>query len=332
VKVEGIRWVRAAAVAGALAVAGISVAEGRVILRDLDGDGQIRILAFGDSITAGTGDNEEDPRDPAEFGGYPARLQAIWGVPVVNGGKGGETSSQGANRLPSVLQNVRPDIVIILEGANDLSSLNSKPIVPAYDSMVSSVQAVGAIPLVATLTPYCCDRAERDPLASQASAGIRSLAAARGVPVIDFREAFAPGDSFNPASGLIWVPEGLHPRPAGYDLMGIVAAAAFKAPPRCNGFEVTIFGTDGDDTIVGTEGPDVIHGLKGNDAIGGAGGDDVICGGSGDDFLDGGDGNDLLRGKKGNDTLAGGNGTDECRGDKGVDAFVTKTCETALQD
>ena len=75
--------------------------------------------------------------------------------------------------------------------------------------------------------------------------------------------------------------------------------------------DLTIIGSDGDDTLNGGAGNDHLFG-RGSSAftmIGGIG-DDFIYGGSGIDSLNGGDGNDKIFGNGGTDTLIGGNGAD----------------------
>jgi len=69
------------------------------------------VLALGDSITHGTG------AEPAAA--YPARLAALTGWRVVNGGVPGDTAAQALERLPALLAEHRPALVIVSLGGND---------------------------------------------------------------------------------------------------------------------------------------------------------------------------------------------------------------------
>lgn len=69
------------------------------------------VLALGDSITAGVG------ADAAAA--YPAQLAALSGWNVVNGGVSGDTAAQALQRLPALLAEHRPALVIVSVGGND---------------------------------------------------------------------------------------------------------------------------------------------------------------------------------------------------------------------
>ena len=78
-------------------------------------DTRPRIVAFGDSLTAGLGVNRDDA--------YPAQLQRRldeleYRYRVINAGVSGETTAGGLRRIPWVLGS-KPDVVILELGGND---------------------------------------------------------------------------------------------------------------------------------------------------------------------------------------------------------------------
>ena len=84
-------------------------------------------VAFGDSLTLGTGAGER--------GDYPSRLSQRLGVPIQNLGAAGETSADGMKRLEGVAA-LNPRVVLLCFGGNDV--LQRRP----RDQMLANVGAM----------------------------------------------------------------------------------------------------------------------------------------------------------------------------------------------
>ena len=69
------------------------------------------VLALGDSLTSGVGATADTA--------YPTVLQELTGWQVVNGGVSGDTTAQALARLPALLQEHQPALVIVSIGGND---------------------------------------------------------------------------------------------------------------------------------------------------------------------------------------------------------------------
>lgn len=70
------------------------------------------ILAFGDSLTYGSGARPEES--------YPSVLADQTGLTVINAGIPGEISAAGLRRLPALLDRHQPELLILCHGANDI--------------------------------------------------------------------------------------------------------------------------------------------------------------------------------------------------------------------
>ena len=110
-------------------------------------DANAVVLAFGDSLTFGTG------ATPAEA--YPAALERLIGRKVVAAGVPGEVSSEGLERLPRVIEEARPALLILCHGGNDfLRKLGEDTAAANVRAMARLAQQQGvAVMLVATPKP-----------------------------------------------------------------------------------------------------------------------------------------------------------------------------------
>ena len=91
---------------------------------------QAKILAFGDSLTFGKGSTKNNT--------YPDVLARLTGLEVINAGISGELSGQGAARLPSVLNDDKIELMILLHGGNDI--LRNKSMVKTKQSLATMIE------------------------------------------------------------------------------------------------------------------------------------------------------------------------------------------------
>ena len=76
---------------------------------------------------------------------YPAVLEELTGLPVINAGVPGEVTAQGLSRLPGLLERHRPALVILCHGGNDMLRRESaEAIYSNLEAMVDLVRAHGA--------------------------------------------------------------------------------------------------------------------------------------------------------------------------------------------
>jgi acyl-CoA thioesterase-1 len=95
------------------------------------------VLAFGDSVTYGTG------ASPGED--WPSLLAASTGWRVVNGGIPGDTAENGRSRIGSLLEEHRPALVIVEIGGNDfLRRRSQKSVKEDIRQILGSVRNSGA--------------------------------------------------------------------------------------------------------------------------------------------------------------------------------------------
>jgi lysophospholipase L1-like esterase len=197
-----------------------------------------RFLAFGDSVTAGevtipisAGLMGEAPvwgplRVVPETS-YPTQLLTLLRgryvsqsafIQVTNAGKSGEGALEGAQRFPGVLTSSNANVVLLLEGYNDLGLYGSRGInvgVAGIDAMAKEARNRGARVFIASLTPSRpggVNTLSPDWLVEYNSR-LRTLAAGEGAVYVNLYDAMLP--SLTTYIGV----DGLHPTEAGYRRM-----------------------------------------------------------------------------------------------------------------
>ena len=90
------------------------------------------IMAFGDSLTFGTG------ADAATS--YPAELARLLNRQVVNAGVPGEMSAAGLRRLARALTTHQPELVILCHGGNDI--LRNGPMAELEQNLTAMVELI----------------------------------------------------------------------------------------------------------------------------------------------------------------------------------------------
>jgi lysophospholipase L1-like esterase len=193
-----------------------------------------RFLSFGDSLTSGEVGLDPMLRIFLPNESYPAvldrRLKAYYRFQapvVVNAGIGGELAADGGlRRFRSVLLQNRPEVVLLMEGTNDLLGLErgADSAMVALKTMVVEAKSLSVAVGLATVPPQR-GGGRRDGVARLIplfNDRIRVLAATENVILIDVYNAMKDDLS-------LIGQDDLHPTIKGYDVM---ATAYFEAIKR----------------------------------------------------------------------------------------------------
>ena len=190
--------------------------------------GVTRILAFGDSLTAGVLLGAVVSPAQSYPGQLEQRLQGAYRaqtIQVFNEGLPGERAADAPPRLSAALAQHRPEVVLLMEGTNDLAlpgEASADSALEALDGMLQSIQAVGATAVLATVPPV---RASVAPALAESipdfNRRVRSLATARGVTLVDVHDIITRGRCPTGSGGSLPClgPDGVHATLEGYRLM-----------------------------------------------------------------------------------------------------------------
>ncbi|HZP06386.1 MAG TPA: SGNH/GDSL hydrolase family protein [Terracidiphilus sp.] len=178
--------------------------------------GEDRVVFMGDSITAGWKLAESFP-----------------GKPYVNRGISGETSPQMLVRFRQDVIDLRPRVVVILAGTNDIAG-NTGPMTAEQSednlaSMADLATANGIRVVLCSVLPsfdFPWNPGQQPaPKIAALNDWIKTYAAQKGLPYVDYYAAMKDDRGGLPAT---LSRDGVHPLPAGYAIMTPLAEAAIE--------------------------------------------------------------------------------------------------------
>jgi lysophospholipase L1-like esterase len=199
-----------------------------------------QFMAFGDSMTEGQTSatptvlvlNAEDA--------YPTKLQAMLrdryvdqNPTVVNEGAGGHLAEKDFPRFQDAMRSNMPEVVLLLEGANDLNTYGESSIpkiVGALEQMVNDARSRGAVVFLATLPPQNPDgkNGHHADLLPELNKQIAATAKDEGATLVDLYGELGTW------MGYIGV-DGLHPTAEGYTRIAEIWRDAIEARLETSG-------------------------------------------------------------------------------------------------
>jgi lysophospholipase L1-like esterase len=192
-----------------------------------------RVLAFGDSLTAGT------TAPPLMFRtidaglpvSYPYRLQTLLGerytsqtILVFNAGFAGIYADDDHGRLGREIRETQAEVVLLMHGANDLNRDGRAGIgqmIGALEELIDEGIDAGLPVFVATLPPQRLNssRGGAASFLSEVNAQLRRMASDEGATVVDLNGRMTLSDIGQ---------DGLHPTEDGYRHMAEIWLEALK--------------------------------------------------------------------------------------------------------
>lgn len=198
---------------------------------------KVRIVAMGDSTTAGTPAFRSPREAPPAGRGDETSQYAYWLMKahpdweVINQGVNAERSDVIAARFEADVIAKKPAVVVIIAGVNDV--YQGRPAQHVKDqlaAMYKRAHAAGIRVVAGTIIPYNTASADQNARMKDINDWIRAQARADpGVIVVDTRAAVAAAGN---GDKLASSPDGLHPDAAGYRKMADAIAPAVEQAVR----------------------------------------------------------------------------------------------------
>jgi lysophospholipase L1-like esterase len=211
--------------------------------------GVTRILAFGDSLTEGESSGTflprlpwttHDPSTPGVPTSYPAKLQGLMDdrytdqvISIFNGGKGGERASEGFFRMLELIDQLRPEAMILMTGVNDLNGgVSVSTTADAVEDLVKAARGQGVAVFLSTLPRQIEGRKRADSFDEVLPYNevMAAIALDEGATLVDIYPHITED---------LLLPDGLHITEAGNEVLAGVyfeaLKAAYEAPPGAFG-------------------------------------------------------------------------------------------------
>lgn len=184
----------------------------------------VRIVAIGDSTTAGTPAYASPLESPPSGQGDRTSQYAYWLMQshpeweVLNRGVNGERSDQIRDRFDRDVISAGPAVVVVIAGVNDVyQGLEVEHVIRQLLWMYDRAQKAGFHVVAGTILPYDTATQEQNAKMHQINAWIRHHADAH--PALGFADTRAAVEAPGKPDLLSDSPDHLHPSPSGYRAM-----------------------------------------------------------------------------------------------------------------
>lgn len=194
----------------------------------------LRIVAMGDSTTAGTPGWKSPVEAPPDGAGDETSQYAYWLMKahpeweVLNRGVNGERSDQIRARFERDVIDARPAIVVILAGVNDVyQGRPAGSVIAELGAMYDRAKGAGIRVVAGTIIPYNTATPDQNARMREINQWIaRRAATDANIEWVDTRAAAAAS---NDPDRLFDSPDGLHPSAAGYRRMAEAVQRVLEA-------------------------------------------------------------------------------------------------------
>jgi lysophospholipase L1-like esterase len=192
----------------------------------------VKIVALGDSTTAGTPGFRSPLEAPPNGSGNPQSQYGYWIMQrhpdweVLNRGVAGERTGQIAARFDRDVIDAKADIVIVLAGVNDIyQGYPTKDAMRYLETMYRRAREANIHVVAATILPYNSAGREQRLALNQINEWIRSYARQNRM---GFCDTYRAAESEKYPGNLAGSPDGIHPDVETYRKIGNALAEALE--------------------------------------------------------------------------------------------------------